>query len=127
MALITRRTLVAGMASSALAPPAFGQQGADAYSDRTIKIICASPPGGGTDASSRGVGRQMQKLWNQPVVIENRAGGINNIAAEAVSKADPDGYTLLATTGSVMLFNAFLSRHLNYDRAAPEPVAILGN
>ena len=127
MPLITRRTLVAGMASSALAARAFGQQGADAYPDRTIKIICASPPGGGTDASSRGVGRQMQKLWNQPVVIENRAGGSNNIAAEAISKADPDGYTLLATTGNVMLVNAALFKHLNYDPAALEPVAILGN
>ena len=127
MTLITRRSLVAGMASSALAAPAFGQQGADAFPDRTIKIICASPPGGGTDASSRGIGRQMQKLWNQPVVVENRTGGSNNIAAEAVAKAEPDGYTLLATTGNVMLVNAALFKHLNYDPAALEPVAILGN
>ena len=127
MTLITRRSLVAGMASSALAAPAFGQQRADAFPDRAIKILCASPPGGGTDASSRGIGRQMQKLWNQPVVVENRTGGSNNIAAEAVAKAEPDGYTLLATTGNVMLVNAVLFKHLNYDPAALEPVAILGN
>jgi tripartite-type tricarboxylate transporter receptor subunit TctC len=127
MMLITRRSLVAGMASSALVAPAFGQHGADAYPDRTIKILCASPPGGGTDASARGIGRGLQKLWNQPVVIENRTGGSNNIAAEAVSKSEPDGYTLLATTGNVMLVNAALFKNLSYDPAALEPVAILGN
>jgi tripartite-type tricarboxylate transporter receptor subunit TctC len=126
MTFITRRSLLAGVGSSALAGPAFGQ-GAGAFPDRPIKIICASPPGGGTDASSRGIGRQMQRLWGQPVVIENRSGGSNNIAAELVSKAEPDGYTLLATTGNVMLVNAALFKRLNYDPAALEPVAILGN
>jgi tripartite-type tricarboxylate transporter receptor subunit TctC len=127
MTVMTRRCLMAGMAASAFTAPAFGQRGPDSFPDRPIKIVCASAPGGGTDASSRGIGRQLQALWGQPVVIENRSGGANNIAAEMVSKAEPDGYTLLSTTGNVMLVNAVLYKHLNYDPAALEPVAILGN
>jgi tripartite-type tricarboxylate transporter receptor subunit TctC len=127
MTFMTRRCLMAGMAASAVSAPAFGQRGSGSFPDRPIKIVCASAPGGGTDASSRGIGRQLQALWGQPVVIENRSGGANNIAAELVSKAEPDGYTLLSTTGNVMLVNAVLFKHLNYDPAALEPVAILGN
>jgi tripartite-type tricarboxylate transporter receptor subunit TctC len=127
MATISRRELVTGVVSSVVAGPALAQQGAaGSYPDRPIRIICASPAGGGTDASSRAVGRHLQQLWGQPAVVENRSGGANNIAAELVAKADPDGHTLLATTGNVVFVNAALFKRLNYDPAALEPVATLG-
>jgi tripartite-type tricarboxylate transporter receptor subunit TctC len=126
MTTISRRGLLTGVVSSVVAGPTMAQQ-ADSFPDRPIKIVCASPPGGGTDASSRAVGQQLQNLWGQSVIIENRSGGANNIAAEAVAKAEPDGHTLLATTGNVVMVNAALFKRLNYDPAALEPVAVLGN
>jgi len=95
------------------------------YPSRPIKIISASPAGGGVDLSARIIADHLQKLWGQPVTVENRTGGSNNIAAEAVSRAEPDGYTLLATPPGTMTANAALFKQLNYDPAALEPVAIM--
>jgi tripartite-type tricarboxylate transporter receptor subunit TctC len=95
------------------------------FPNRPIKIISASPAGGGVDLSARIVADQLQRLWGQPVTVENRTGGSNNIAAEAVAKSEPDGYTLLATPPNTLTANAVLFKHLNYDPAALEPVAIM--
>jgi tripartite-type tricarboxylate transporter receptor subunit TctC len=73
-----------------------------------IKIISASPAGGGVDLSARIIADQLQKLWGHPVTVENRTGGSNNIAGEAVAKAEPDGYTLLATPPNTLTANAVL-------------------
>ena len=81
--------------------------------------------GGGVDLSARIIADQLQKLWGQPVTVENRTGGSNNIAGEAVAKAEPDGYTLLATPPNTLTANAVLFKQLNYDPAALEPVAIM--
>jgi tripartite-type tricarboxylate transporter receptor subunit TctC len=95
------------------------------YPSRPIKIISSSPAGGGVDLSARIVADHLQKLWGQPVTVENRTGGSNNIAGEAVARSEPDGYTLLATPPNIVTANAALFKNLNYDPAALEPVAIL--
>jgi tripartite-type tricarboxylate transporter receptor subunit TctC len=59
------------------------------------------------------------------VTVENRAGGSNNIGGEAVWRATPDGYTLLATPPNTLTANATLFAKLNYDPATFEPVAIM--
>jgi tripartite-type tricarboxylate transporter receptor subunit TctC len=103
-----------------------GAQAPDAnFPSRPIKIIVAVPAGGGVDLSARIVADQLQKLWGQPVTVENRTGGSNNIAGEMVAKAEPDGYMLLATPPNTITANAVLFKHLNYDPAALEPVAIM--
>lgn len=61
----------------------------------TIRIVVGFPPGGGTDALARVVGQKLQAMWNQPVVIETKAGAAGVIAAEFVSKLPADGNTLL--------------------------------
>jgi tripartite-type tricarboxylate transporter receptor subunit TctC len=107
----------------AAAAPAQAQS-AD-YPNRPIKIIVAVPAGGGVDLSARIVADALHKAWGQPVTVENRTGGGNNIAGEMVAKADPDGYTLLATPPNIVTVNAVLYRQLNYDPAALEPVAVM--
>jgi len=104
-----------------------GQASAQApgFPARPIKIISSSPAGGGVDLSARIIADQLQKLWGQPVTVENRTGGSNNIAGEAVAKAEPDGYTLLATPPGTLTANAVLFKQLAYDPAALEPVAIM--
>src|SRR4051794_38246520 len=95
------------------------------FPHRAIKIICSAPAGGGTDLSARIVADHLQKLWGQPVTVENRTGGSNNIGGEAVARAEPDGYTLLATPPNAITVNAALFKNLSYDPTALEPVAIL--
>jgi tripartite-type tricarboxylate transporter receptor subunit TctC len=95
------------------------------YPSRPIKIICSAPAGGGTDLAARIVADHLQKLWGQPVTVENRTGGSNNIGGEAVARSEPDGYTLLATPPNAVTVNAVLFRNLNYDPTALEPVVVL--
>ena len=61
----------------------------------TIRIVVGFPPGGGTDALARVVGQKLAAMWNQPVVIETKAGAAGVIAAEYVAKLPADGNTLL--------------------------------
>jgi tripartite-type tricarboxylate transporter receptor subunit TctC len=114
-----------GLATALLAVQASAQTPEPSFPTRAIKIISASPAGGGVDLSARIIADQLQKLWGHPVTVENRTGGSNNIAGEAVAKAEPDGYTLLATPPNTLTANAVLFKQLNYDPAALEPVAIM--
>src|SRR5690625_3508582 len=66
-----------------------------AYPDRTVKIVVGYAPGGGADIVARVMAAELSKQMDQPFVVENRAGAANNIAVEYVSRAEPDGYTLL--------------------------------
>jgi tripartite-type tricarboxylate transporter receptor subunit TctC len=114
-----------GIAVILLATPASAQAPQANYPTRAIRIVVAVPAGGGVDLSARIVADALHKIWGQPVTVENRTGGGNNIAGEMVAKADPDGYTLLATPPNVVTANAALYKQLNYDPAALEPVAVM--
>jgi tripartite-type tricarboxylate transporter receptor subunit TctC len=74
-----------------LATPALTQT----FPERTIKLVVPVPPGGSTDALARLVTLRMQAILGQPVIVENQPGGGGLIAAQAVARANPDGYTLL--------------------------------
>ena len=108
----------------ALTAPAAAQSDAN-YPNRPIRIIVSVPAGGGVDLSARIIANQLQQLWGQPVTVENRTGGSSNIAGEAVWRAAPDGYTLLATPPNILTANAALFKKLSYDPATLEPVAIM--
>jgi len=107
-----------------LIAPAAAQPAAD-YPSKPIRIVVSVPAGGGVDLSARIIANHLQLLWNQPVTVENRTGGSGNIAGEAVSRAAPDGYTLLATPPNIVTVNAALFRKLGYDPAALTSVAIM--
>ena len=90
------RTLTVLLAALAgVAPGAHAQD----YPSRPIKIIQGFAPGGNADSIARLLGAEMSKSLGQPVVVEARPGAGGNIAAEAVAKAPPDGYTLLLAVG----------------------------
>jgi len=88
---------------------------ADTYPTKPIKMIVPVPPGGGADAVARGYAQQMSKFLGKQIVIENRAGAAGIIAMEALSKAPPDGYTLIQTNISTISINPFIYNKLPYD------------
>ena len=81
----------------------WGQAGAQQYPSRQITFIVAFAPGGVADTLARLIGKGVGERLQQTVVVENRGGAGGNIAAEVVAHANPDGYTLLATTTALAI------------------------
>jgi len=107
---MNRRQLLA-LAAAALPLPALAQSN---FPNRPVRLVVAFPAGGPTDVVARVVADRMVRELGQPVVVENRGGANGNIAADAVAKADPDGYTMLYNTSSIAISRA-LYRSLAYD------------
>jgi tripartite-type tricarboxylate transporter receptor subunit TctC len=106
-----RRHLVLTAALLGLAGPGLAQ---DAWPNKPVRMIVPFAPGGSTDVVARMVGQKLSTLWNQPVVIENRAGAGGNVGADVVAKSPGDGYTLLMASGSVTI-NPALYKRMPFD------------
>ena len=101
------------------------QQDPASYPDKPVHIVVPFPAGGTADALPRIVAERLRQRWNQPIIVENRAGAGGNIGAGAVAASAPDGYTLLASAPGPFAINDSLYKHLSYDPAAFEPITIL--
>src|SRR5437773_6410694 len=115
----------AWLAGLLLAASAWGQDPAPGYPGRAIRLIVPFPAGGAADALPRIVGERLAARWGQPVVVENRSGAPGTIGAEAVFRAEPDGYTLLATPPAPLVINPSLYRKLPYDPEQFVPVSVI--
>lgn len=113
--LLSRRGLIAAGAAATLAAPRIGQAQAAAWPSRPVRILCAFPAGGITDAYARAYGDYIQQKSGQTVVVENRLGAGGGIAAQALKGAPDDGHTLMITISSTMLGNRVMFRNLPYD------------
>lgn len=87
------RLAVSGVLAAAAVTTAGAQTGG--YPAKTITLIASAAPGGTTDIAARMIAEPLAKALNAPVVVENRPGGSGAVAASAVKRATPDGYTLL--------------------------------
>jgi tripartite-type tricarboxylate transporter receptor subunit TctC len=108
---------------------------ADDYPNRNITLVVPSPPGGGTDTQARILAPKLSEILGKTVVIENRPGASGNIGAQVVSKATPDGYTLLAMISSHVI-NQFVLKSVPYNidkdfamisRTVTVPGVLVGN
>ena len=97
--LLATSMALAGAASTAVA----------AYPDKAIKVVIGYGPGSSTDIVGRIVAQGLSELWKQPVVVENRGGAAGNIAADAVAKSTPDGYTILFAQNGLAISVAAIS------------------
>jgi tripartite-type tricarboxylate transporter receptor subunit TctC len=88
------KTLVTFIAWLAIAASAWSQ----AYPSRPVRVVVPWPPGQATDIAARVVAERLQSALGQPFVIENRPGAGGAIGTDAVAKAAPDGYTILAAS-----------------------------
>src|SRR5437879_735578 len=78
-------------------------------------MIIPLGPGGGGDVFARALADELQKAWGQPVVVENRSGGGQNIGARACAEAAPDGYTICVLSSEPVVYNQFLFKSLPFD------------
>lgn len=115
-------TAVAAGAAAAL--PAMAQSAA--YPSKPVRMIVSVGAGGATDGITRRLAERLSKALAQPVVVENQAGASGMIAAQAVARAAPDGYTLLIGTNTTHAGNASFVKNLPYDPVNDfEPVSLL--
>ncbi len=111
MLRIVLMTIVAGLAALPLAPPAAAQD----YPSRPVRIVFPLAAGGGGDVFTRALADELQKAWHQPVVVENRPGGGQNIGARACVEAAPDGYTICVLSSEPVVYNQYLFKTIPYD------------
>jgi tripartite-type tricarboxylate transporter receptor subunit TctC len=112
---LPRRTFLHLAAGAAALPAVARIARAQAYPSRPVRIVIGFPAGGGADIVARLNGQWLSERLGQPFVIENRPGAGSNIAAEAVVRAAPDGYTLLLVTMPANAVNGALYDKLGFD------------
>ncbi|HTP45932.1 MAG TPA: tripartite tricarboxylate transporter substrate binding protein [Casimicrobiaceae bacterium] len=127
--MIERRLLatLACAVATVLVPAALAQTGASPYPGRPIRLVVPFPPGAGTDAVARLVAQKLGEVLPATLVVDNRPGAGGAIGAAEVSKAEPDGYTLLFVA-SPFTTVAAASKNPGYDPlrqfVAVAPIAV---
>lgn len=117
-----RRMLAAG--AGLLAAPALAQP---AWPNRAVRIVVPLAAGGQPDAVARPLADKLSQRWGQQVVVDNRPGAGTNVGTVAVSRAEPDGYTLLLSSFATAV-NTFLYRPSPFDPIADlAPISHLVN
>lgn len=110
-----RRLLALSLAGLSAALCLVGHAHAQAWPSKTVTIVVPFAPGGGTDIGTRIVAQKLSQLWGQSVVIDNKGGAGGNLGLEVVSRAKPDGYTLLTGNVGTQSINPTLYKKLSYN------------
>jgi tripartite-type tricarboxylate transporter receptor subunit TctC len=88
---------------------------AETWPARPVRVVLSQPPGSSPDILARLIADRLTKLWDKPVVVENRPGGQNVIGALAVLKAPADGYNFYHATAAALVINPYTFKALPYD------------
>ena len=120
MIALSRYVLVLGVIAAGLASAAAQQ-----FPAKTITLVVPAAPGGVTDLIARALGKRFSESLGQSVVIENKPGASNQIAAEYVARSSADGYTLLVSPEATVVINPYLFAKLHYN-AAKDFVPVAG-
>lgn len=87
-----------------------------AYPTKPMRMIIALAPGGGVDTTGRIIAQKLNEMWGQPMIADNRPGAGGSIAAEAVVRAAPDGYTILMTSSGIAINPSVMKLSYNADK-----------
>ncbi|KQP23241.1 hypothetical protein ASF43_05050 [Pseudorhodoferax sp. Leaf267] len=106
---------------------ASAQDAAASFPDKPVRIVVGFPSGQAIDGVARFFAQKLGEELKQPIYVDNRAGASGIIAHEHVKNAQPDGYTLLITSGATMAINPALFKKLSYDPIKDFTPVILTN
>ncbi len=127
---LRRRTLAAVALAAlhfAIPLPAQAQAQAGAYPDKPVRFVVPYPPGGGTDVIARIVHERFQAALGQSILIDNKGGAGGSVGTELVSRAAPDGYTVLFTLSSHTINPAIFPK-LSFDTVKDfEPIGTVAS
>ena len=107
--------LAAAAALTMLASWAGGEAWSQAYPNRPVRLVIPYPPGGGTDILGRPIAAFLSERVGQQFLIDNRGGATGMVGTEIVSKAAPDGYTVLLSASPELVVNQHVYRKMAYD------------
>lgn len=107
----TRKSLILAFAASVVSVSALAQ----GWPTKTVTVVVPWPPGGPSDIAARPLSKGLTENLGQSFVIDNRAGGGGNIGTAAVTRANPDGYTLLITSSAPIVINPSLYKKMTFD------------
>ena len=110
--MLARRSLLAASLGTSLTAPALAQT---PWPNRPVRVIVGFPPGGSLDVMTRLAAEQMGQRLGQAFVVETRSGASGNIGAEAVARANPDGYTIGTISMHNVVINPMLFSRLPFD------------
>jgi tripartite-type tricarboxylate transporter receptor subunit TctC len=99
--------------------------GAQNFPSHLVRFVVPFPAGGGVDLVIRAAAQELNAAWGVPVIVENRPGAGGTIGTDAVFRASPDGYTLLATVNQTITTAPFLFKSLAYDPAKLVPISLM--
>jgi tripartite-type tricarboxylate transporter receptor subunit TctC len=121
----TARLLLAlGIAAGAASHAALA---ADSYPARTVTMVMPFTAGTTGDLVARGLAQELTKVLGKPFVVDNKSGAGGNIGGDAVAKAAPDGYTLLAATTGPAANNKLMYKNMPYDPQRDfAPIVLMG-
>lgn len=122
--MTTNRRLLAVTIVVGLGLSAIGDASAQSYPSRMVTLVNPFPAGGGIDVICRLVADKLRTFLGQQFIVENRTGGGGNVGAEFVSRATPDGHTLLCAPDPVFISH-LLYPNLSFDPRAFEPVSMV--
>jgi tripartite-type tricarboxylate transporter receptor subunit TctC len=107
-----RRLLILAAAAAAWSRTSFAQSG---WPNRPVRIVVPFAPGGTTDILARALAPELQRVFGQPFIVDNKPGAGGNVGAGEVAKSPPDGYTLLMGTVGTHGINQSLYPKLPFD------------
>jgi tripartite-type tricarboxylate transporter receptor subunit TctC len=115
-ARLSRRDFIAagtGAATMPFLPRRASAQ--EAWPSRQIRMVCSYPAGGQTDLLARAFGEFISKQVGKTVVIENKPGASGSIGAAEVTRAEPDGHTILCSISTTYVMNRVMMKNPGYD------------
>ncbi|MDB5958208.1 tripartite tricarboxylate transporter substrate binding protein [Ramlibacter sp.] len=119
-----RRTFLLVSAAAGAHAGAFAQ---GAWPARPVRMLIGYPPGGSTDVAGRLLAEQLGRRLGQAVVVDNRAGAGGTLAASAVVRAEPDGYTLLLAASPEVSIAPITMKAIPYDPVRDlQPITLVG-
>ena len=92
-----------------------GPAAAQDYPSRPIRAVTTTSAGGLSDIFMRALGEELHKKWGQPIIVDNRPGGMQNVGARACQDSAPDGYTICILNADPVVYNQYLLKSMNWD------------